>query len=258
MKNVIIIGTGEIGSALIELLDESGKYKVFKKDIEPVHIDEPIDIMHICIPFFDNFNDIVINYINEYKPKLVIINSTVRPGTTRSIFKKTNIHLVHSPVRGRHPKLLEGLKKFVKFIGPVTPEAGEMAKEHFESLGLKTEVFGSSVDSELGKLFETTYYAINIAFHQEMDRICQEFGADFKYAVTRFSATQTMDIEHKVPRPLMFPGIIGGHCLLPNIEILKKDISSDFLNAIISSNELTKKRVEQGKVKYKDIKDLIG
>ena len=66
MKNVLVIGTGEIGSAIIGLLEESGKYKIFKKDIEPVEITDSIDIMHINIPFLDNFSNIALDYIKEY------------------------------------------------------------------------------------------------------------------------------------------------------------------------------------------------
>jgi len=258
MKNVLVIGTGEVGNAVAELVKEFPVFTLFTKDIKPVIIKEPIDIMHICIPYNDNFERIVLDYITEFTPKLVIINSTVQPRATQRLYEKVNVPIVHSPVRGRHPDLLDGLKKFVKFIGPVNEEAGMLAKEHFEVLGLKVEILDSPIQTEVGKLLETTYYAANIAFHQEMDRICEHYGADFKQAVTRFSATQTIDIEHKIPRPLMFPGVIAGHCLLPNIEILKKDIPSDFLSAIEKSNEITKKRVTEGKVKYKTLNDLIG
>ena len=249
----IVIGMGEIGSAVSEILEESGLFKVHKKDMEPLEIgpENRIDVMHICIPYSDSFAEIVSSYISQYKPHITIINSTIKPNTTKEIFENTQADIVHSPVRGRHPKLKEGLLRFVKFIGPINAQSAEKAEEHFKKLGIKTRTLKSSVDSELGKLLSTTYYAINIAFHQEMDRICGIYGADFREAVTKFNQTCTMDIEHKIPRPIMFPGIIGGHCLLPNIEILKKDISSDFLDAIERSNENTKKKIDEGKEKYR-------
>jgi len=70
-----------------------------------------------------------------------------------------------------------------------------------------------------------------------MERICDKHGADFSKAVKRFSETQTIDINHKIPRPFFFPGYIGGHCVMPNIEILKKDVESEFLDAIQDSNK---------------------
>ena len=243
MKNALIVGFGEIGKSIYNVVEKSGKYKIFKKDVEELKLKEKVDVMHICIPYFENFVDIVVGYINDYKPGLTIINSTVRPGTTQKVYEKTKSLVVHSPVRGRHPDLEGGIYKFIKFIGPTTPEAGRLAKEHFDSIGVNSEILKSAANTEVGKLLCTTYYAVNIAFHQEMNRICSAYGADFDEAVTRFNATVTMDIEHKIPRPIMFPGFIGGHCLIPNINILKKDVKSDFLDDILKSNEKRKKEL---------------
>lgn len=244
MKTVLIVGLGEVGRAIAELIDDQKeKFKLYRKDFEPLAINEHIDIMHICIPFTDRFIDDTVGYINLYKPALTIINSTVRPKTTQKIFEIAKKPIVHSPVRGRHPQLKEGILKFVKFIGPVDSESGRNAKRHFEELGVKAEVMSSPVETEVGKLLETSYYGVNIAFHQEMDRICDYYGADFKQSVTRFNETCTMDRDHKVPRPIMYPGFIGGHCVIPNIHILNNDIHSEFLDTILHSNELTRKKL---------------
>jgi len=248
MKNVLVVGLGEIGSALCQVIDESGKYKLFKKDTDDIKIREDIDIMHICIPYMGSFADIVANYIKKYNPKLIVINSTVRPGTTKSIYDKTKKNIVHSPVRGKHPKIKDGLLLFVKFIGPASKEAGEAAKEHFQSLGIKAEVVKSPMETELGKLFDTTYYGLCIAYHQEMERICRKFDADFGQTVTRFNETYNDGckvINPNVVRPVLYPGFIGGHCVMPNIGILKKDVRSEFLDAIEKSNDSKRKESEK-------------
>jgi len=248
MKNILVIGLGEIGNALYQVIEESAKYKLFKKDIEDIEINEEIDIMHICIPYIDNFVDIVVNYIEKYNPNLIIINSTLRPNTTNEIHKRTKKSIVHSPVRGKHPGIREGLLLFTKFIGPIDKKSGETAKEHFESIGIKTEIMNSPVETELGKLFSTTYYGLCIAFHQEMERICKKFNADFEQTVTRFNETYNDGCKTTNPnilRPVLYPGVIGGHCVIPNIEILKKDAKSDFIDAIEKSNELKKKEEEK-------------
>lgn len=249
MKNVLIVGyKGEIGSALYEVIEDSKKFNIFKKDLEKIEIKEKIDIIHICIPYLDNFVDIIVDYIDSYEPKLVIINSTVGPGTINKIYEKRKCKIVHSPVRGRHPKIKGGLLKAVKFIGPVDKESGGMAKEHFELLGIKCEVLNSPVETELGKLFSTTYYALCIAYHQELERICKKFNADFKQTVTRFNETYNdicREINPKVVRPVLFPGVIGGHCLMPNIEILERYMKSDFFDVIEKSNEKKKQDLEK-------------
>ena len=251
MRTVLVVGyKGEIGSDLLSVIEDSGKYNIFKKDVEEVDVNDKVDLMHICIPLFDNFVDIVVDYINKYKPELVIINSTVRPGTTQKIYERSKCKIVHSPVRGKHPHIKKGLLKAVKFVGPIDKESGNMAKEHFDQIGIKCEVLNSPMETELGKLFSTTYYALCIAYHQEMERICNKFGADFEQTVTRFNETYNdicKEINPKVVRPVLFPGFIGGHCLMPNIDILKKDIESDFLNAIEKSNEKKKQDLEKKK-----------
>ena len=251
MKNVLVVGyKGEIGSALFSVIKHSGKYNVLGKDVKDVEVKDDINIMHICIPFLDNFVDVVDDYVSKYNPELVIINSTVSPGTTKQIYEKCKCKLVHSPVRGKHPNIDEGLVKAVKFIGPLDEISADMAKEHFESLGIKTEVLKSPMETELGKLFSTTYYALCIAYHQEMERICKKYNADFNQTVTRFNETYNdlcKKINPKVPRPVLFPGPIGGHCLMPNIKLLKKDIKSDFFDAIEKSDEKKKQDLEKEK-----------
>ena len=120
--------------------------------------------------------------------------------------------------------------------------------KHFESLGIKTEIMKSPIETELGKLFGTTYYGLCIAYHQEMERICKKFNADFKQAVTRFNETYNDGckiVNPNVVRPVLYPGFIGGHCVMPNIGILKKDVKSDFLDTIEKSNELKKKELDK-------------
>lgn len=246
MKNVLVVGLGEIGNALCQVVEESGKYKLFKKDIENIEIAKDIDVMHVCIPYFNGFEEIVADYAKKYNPGLIIINSTVRPNTTNEIHKKTNKSIVHSPVRGKHPKIKEGLLLFVKFIGPIDEKSGKDAKGHFESIGIKAEIMDSPLETELGKLFDTTYYGLCIAYHQDMERICRKFGADFGQTVTRFNETYNEGCKLTNPnvvRPVLYPGFIGGHCVMPNIGILKKDVKSDFLDAVEKSNELKKKEL---------------
>ena len=160
-----ILGYGEIGKSLARF------YKDPKiKDLDRDDGLQGVDILHVCIPYNDKFVDIIKKEIKEIKPKLTIIHSTVAPGTT----KKIGGMVVHSPVRGVHPHLYEGIKTFVKYIGADDKKAGEMAKKHLESLGIKTKLVYPSKTSELAKLLCTTYYGLCIAWHGEMNKICKK------------------------------------------------------------------------------------
>ena len=145
---------------------------------------------------------------------------------------------VHSPVRGVHPELFEGVKTFTKFIGADEKEAGKIAKDHLESLGIEAKVFMPSKTTELGKLFSTTYYGLCVAYHAEMKRICDQEGVDFEKAVTDFNKTYnegyTQLGKANVIRPVLYSPKegIGGHCICENVDILKKFYSSGVFDLI--------------------------
>ena len=83
--NTLVVGLGEVGSALSQVLRRTGR--VFEHDIERCEFDEPIGVMHLCIPFTRpaDFEATALSYIQRFKPELTIINSTVVPGTSRAI-----------------------------------------------------------------------------------------------------------------------------------------------------------------------------
>jgi len=47
----------------------------------------------------------------------------------------------------------------------------------------------------------------------------------------------------RLDRPVMFPGVIGGHCLIPNTELLLRVYDSEFLRLILESNDKRKKEI---------------
>jgi len=124
------MGMGEVGKALKEVLETQKDDKVFTFDIEsPGNRNYgSINVLHICFPYSKNFVDEVVHYICDYDTALVIIHSTVEVGTTRKIRGKVGGCVVHSPVRGKHPNMVEGLKIFVKYIGTDNEEEGTLAK----------------------------------------------------------------------------------------------------------------------------------
>jgi UDP-N-acetyl-D-mannosaminuronate dehydrogenase len=138
--------------------------------------------------------------------------------------------MVHSPVRGKHRQMAEELLRYTKFVGPLDDAAGIAAAQHFESLGMSTKTVSSPEATELAKLSETTYFAVMIAWAQEVERLCDRIGADYDEVVSIYEEIDFF------PRVKYFPGVIGGHCVLPNIELLKRVDDSPVLQAIRWSN----------------------
>ncbi len=225
-----IIGYGEIGKAVSKFY-ENPKIKDLDRDDNLTGV----NVLHICIPWSDKFVNIVKAEIKKINPRITIIHSTVVPGTV----KKIGGMVVHSPVRGVHPKLYEGIKTFVKYVGSDDKKAGELAKKHLTSLGIKVEVFYPSVTTELGKVLDTTYYGVIIAWHKEMKKICNKYKVDFDQVVTEFNKTYNEGYtklgKKNVVRPVLFVDDkpIGGHCVVPNTKILSKDFKSQALDLIL-------------------------
>lgn len=240
-KNIIVVGLGEVGRPLLTLL--SDRCKVVGVDIAPPS--EPIgkvDVLHVCYPFeIKDFIGETARYIERYKPNLTVINSTVVVGTTRAIANRTGARLAHSPVRGKHVRMLEEMRKYKKFIGPMDASIGTQVSDHFESAGLKTKILSSPEASELAKLTETTYFGVLIAWAQEVERYCDRSGASYEDVISFYEEISFF------PSTKYFPGVIGGHCVMPNIEILRKFDDSSFLRAIKDSNEAKVARESRAK-----------
>lgn len=230
-EKVIVVGLGEVGKPLFQLL--SPHYDTVGVDIAPPseQINE-VEVLHICYPFeIKDFVGECVRYIGLFKPALTIINSTVGVGTTRAVADRTGAEVVHSPVRGKHKRMLEELRVYTKFVGAANTEAGAAAAKHFEVAGLKTKVLSSPEASELAKLTETTYFGLLIAWAQEVERYCDQSGANYSEIISFYE-----EIKFFPPVPY-FSGVIGGHCVMPNIEILTKFSDSQILRAIQDSNQ---------------------
>jgi UDP-N-acetyl-D-mannosaminuronate dehydrogenase len=236
---VMVIGLGEVGKPLMLVLQDHLE-NVLGIDIAPVDYEGGCDVMHICFPFqIDDFVGECARYIERYKPKLTVINSTVSPGTTRAVFEKTGVAIAYSPVRGKHIRMKDELVHYSKFVGGIDAEAGQKAAQHFQSVGMKTRILSSPEAVELAKLTETTYFGVLIAWAQEVERYCDHLSLNYDEIISFY------DEIGYLPPVKFFPGVIGGHCVMPNIGILKTVFSTPVLDAIDESNTLKQQRETQ-------------
>jgi UDP-N-acetyl-D-mannosaminuronate dehydrogenase len=233
---VLVVGLGEVGRPLLEVA--SMHHQTIGLDVTPPtgRIDR-VDVMHVCYPFeIKDFVGVTAGYIERFGPGVTIINSTVGVGTTRAVAERTGAAVVHSPVRGKHARMREELLNYTKFVGALDPEAGKLAAQHFESLGMRTSILSSPEATELAKLTETTYFGLLIAWAQEIERYCDRLGPDYGEVASFYEEIRFL------PPVKYFPGVIGGHCVMPNIEILSTLFDSTILKAIQASNRTKAER----------------
>jgi len=236
-EKIGILGYGEVGRAVAQFYEEP-----LIKDITREDGLFNLDVLNVCIPFEDKegFCKIVIDEIKQSKASLTIIHSTVSPGTTRYI--KENIpeeyEVAHSPVRGIHPFLYEGLKTFVKYVSSPTNKGLAHAIVHLQCIGYNVKHMDKPETSELAKLLSTTYYGMCIAWTGEMKKFCDEVGVDFNEAVRMWNETYNegyTELGHpNFARPILYSpdGPIGGHCVTSNARLLEKIKDSTALELI--------------------------
>ena len=229
-----VLGYGEVGQAIAKFY-KNPLIKDLKRDDGLAGV----DVLHICIPWGEHFSKLAEREIEAAAPKLTIIHSTVKPGTTKILADKFSGMVVHSPIRGIHPYLHKGIKTFVKYVGADDKKAGLLAKKHLESLGITTKLFPHSTTTEIAKILDTSYYGVAIAWHGEMKKVTDALGVDFDHAVTDFNRTynegyKKLGMGHVV-RPVLFApeGHIGGHCVIPNAKILKEQLDSKAIDLIL-------------------------
>src|SRR5258708_15455135 len=186
--------------------------------------------MHICYPYqVPVFVGTTAAYIYRYKPELTIIHSTVIPGRTRRVYEASGAKLVYSPARGKHVRMEEDLLRYKKLVAGIDNIATTLALEHLAAAGFHTDLFRTPEIGELAKLVETTWPRILIGWAPETERFAESYDASFQ-EINAFIKEIDFLPSH------IFPGWIGGHCVMPNIELLQERIQSQFLDAIVVSN----------------------
>ena len=238
----IILGMGEVGETLFNLLSErkfdcvgidtdSEKCKNYSENST---IENP-EYLHICIPGeLNEFVNITLDRISKVDGiKAVLVHSTVKPGTTQKIQEKTDIPILFSPVRGVHRRFLEDIKKYTKFISS-EKQINPNIKSDLEKRFQKIDWMSTTKTAELAKiLVDTTYYGWLINYAQITKIICEKEGIDFD-EMWKFADEIHENLGN---RPKMYPGVIGGHCVIPNLDL----IESEQLELIKKINEMYKK-----------------
>ena len=239
----IILGMGEVGETLFDLLVDR-KFDCVgidldntkcKKYSENEVIRNP-EYLHVCLPGeLTGFTDIVLNWIHKIKNvQVVIIHSTVKPGTTKIIQEKSSIPILFSPVRGVHRRFLNDIKKYTKFISFDDIEINSKIKIDLENRFEKIDWMSTTKTAELAKiLVDTTYYGWLINYAQITKMICEKENIDFD-EMWKFADEIHENLGN---RPKMFPGIIGGHCVIPNLDL----IEYENLDIIKKINEMYEK-----------------
>jgi len=229
MKKNVVVGLGEIGKPILKIISKSTStigYDINKKLVDEKRVEKysnvKTSILHICIPFLKNFEVSVISYSRKFKPEIIVIHSTISPGTTENLQTKLPIPIIYSAVRGVHRRMIYDIKRYTKFfaITPNAPRKNFAIRTYSKLLkkcGIKAKKMSNPITLELAKIIcDTSYLGWLVNYAQISNIIALQHNVNYD-EMWSFS-----DEIHKYlgNRPKMYPGIIGGHCVIPNLDLI--------------------------------------
>ena len=143
---------------------------------------------------------------------IIVIESTVSPGTMDRFIRplvsnqSKTIHLAHAPERIIPGNMIYELKHNSRTIGADSLNVGEAIKKVYASFCEGEIVLTDIRTAEMTKVVENTYRDINIAFANELAKICRSDNMD---------VYEIIKIANKHPRVnILSPGPgVGGHCI---------------------------------------------
>lgn len=146
----------------------------------------------------------------------VVIESTVSPGTIDKYVRPEiealgykigkDIHLVHAPERIIPGNMVYELLHNNRTIGADNKEIGEKVKKAYASFCQGDIVVTDIRTAEMTKVVENTFRAVNIAFANELSRICRHDNMDV------YEIIKICNMHPRVNILQPGPGV-GGHCI---------------------------------------------
>lgn len=174
------------------------------------------------------------------KGAVIIIESTISPGSidkyVRPEIEKRNltigkdVHLVHAPERIIPGNMIYELEHNSRIIGADEHNIGKKVKELYSNF-CKAEIVVTDIRSaEMSKVVENTYRDVNIAFANELAKICR---------TDNMNVYEIIKIANKHPRVnILQPGPgVGGHCISVDPWFLVGDYP-DLTNLILTARKI--------------------
>jgi len=258
------IGGDEPGlSELIARAVKKGTFKVVDdistcRDAEAVLIDVQTPTDPDKTPNYDSLKEVCEAVGKFMRPNtLVVVESTVAPGTTDNIVKPIlekssgmkagkDFCLAFCYERVMVGRLIKNMVELPRIVGGVDEESTKRAMELYSHV-VKAKLHPTdTLTAEVTKVVENTYRDVNIAFANEVALICESLGVDV-FKVRELVNTLPNDPTNPASNPIRnmhYPGGgVGGHCLPKDGWLLKYGLDAFgkfkfFPKIIVSTREV--------------------
>lgn len=241
------IGGDEPGlSELIERVVKKGSFRVTDdfsecEDAEVILIDVQTPTDEKGIPHYESLKEVSTQLGKKIRRGvLIIIESTVAPGTTENIVKpilekESNLKagkdfsLAFSYERVMVGRLIKNIVHLPRIVGGIDDESTRRAVDLYKNI-VQEKIYPTNVlTAEVSKVVENTYRDVNIAFANEIALLCESLGVDV-FKVRELVNTLPNDPTNPSSNPIRnmhFPGAgVGGHCLPKDPWLLKYGVDT--------------------------------
>jgi len=262
-----VVGVGYVGSAVVKMFEK--RYEVFKYDpaLSDSATKEEInlcDLAVVCVPTemdktgefpFRCDTKIVEETIDWLETPVIMIKSTVEPGTTDRLKEKTGKRIVMSPEYIGEGKYYVPAELDFTTNMEVTPFwilGGDEKDTNYiidilvPILGpVKTYYSTTAIEAELVKYFENYFLGLKVVFANEMKEIVENLGGNY------YKIREGWVLDPRVSKfhSLVFPGKEGfsGKCLPKDLNALyrackDKGYEPTLLKSVLETNNKIRER----------------
>ena len=255
-----IVGQGYVGTAIkigfesYYDLETYDKFDSSKSTCNLKRLVDICDVIFVCVPTpmdkdgscHTGIVEEVISEINQYsnKSQIVVIKSTVSPGTTERMNKKyKKVSVIFNPELLTEANFIEDFKNQTRIILGGTRKGTNKLRQVYSKVFPKAHIIKThSTIAELVKYMTNSYLATKVSFANEMYEICEKFDMDYDKVVEYATLDERLGVTHwSVPGPDGELGY-GGHCLPKDINALisvahELGINTEVLDAVVETND---------------------
>jgi UDPglucose 6-dehydrogenase len=233
-----IVGQGYVGTAIkvgfepYYELETYDKYDESKTTCDLKQLVWGCEVIFVCVPTPMNedgscHTDIVESVIKEIDTyanglQIVVIKSTVPPGTTDRLDKKYDgVNVIFNPEFLTEANFVEDFKNQDRIIlGGVRRGTNKLRQIYSKVFPTAHIIKTGSKTAEMVKYMTNTYLATKVSFSNEIYQICQKIDIDYDKVVEYATLDERLGKTHlSVPGPDGDLGF-GGHCLPKDLNAL--------------------------------------
>lgn len=271
MQKIGIIGQGFVGSAVYEGMKNHFDVLAYDKDPNKFsnvsciqEIVQKVDVTFLCVPTPMRSNgecdlriltaaleELKICVGFETKSLVVVIKSTIPPGTTEKLSKiYPDLHLVFNPEFLTEANAIEDYKNQNRIIiGGEQHDVATVKRIFLKAFPQVPIIETNSTIAETIKYVTNIFLATKVSFANEMYQLCEGLGIDYNTVIDYAKYDDRLGNTHwAVPGPDGDFGY-GGHCFPKDIAalqhlMLQLNIDSTIINSVIQKNKLARTNLD--------------